>query len=180
MSSLLKDEATYSRVRMAVILAVFVISFLAASNSLISHEFRTNDKLSEYVAVVFSILAASLFAVVSIIGNPSMIMPGGSRHAWTSALDIQRELQKFNYLFVWYLLTLGLLVASEFVEHIHRFKLYWLTNFFVFFAVFGFLISLFVPSEFARIQHRRLQQEINSRTSSNRKTAKPTTNRTKN
>jgi predicted membrane channel-forming protein YqfA (hemolysin III family) len=157
------QKSQVSIVRILVVLTIAIAAGLASY--FLSDAFRLAEKPAEYIGVVFSILAASLFAVVSIIGDPGMIMPGSSRHAWVSAKEIQNELQKFNYLFIWYLLTLGLLVASELVEHAEMAGFYWVINVFVFFSVFGFLISLFVPSEFARIQRRRLQQEIDARSS---------------
>src|SRR3990167_6350659 len=71
---------------------------------------RLSEKPSEYIGVTFSILAATLFAVVSIIGDPGMLMPGNWRVGWESARSIQADLHRFNLLFLWYILTLGLLV----------------------------------------------------------------------
>lgn len=158
-------RGAYISFRIAIILAILIVSGYAGYY--LADEFRASEKPAEYIGVVFSILAASLFAVVSIIGDPGMIMPGSSRHAWESAKEIQKNLQSFNYLFIWYLITLGLLVATELIEYAQWANFYWLTNIFVFFAVSGFLFSLFVPSEFARIQKRRLEQEIDARTGKN-------------
>ena len=158
-----KAEGKISYKRITVLFGIFSIAGILSY--FFGDEFRLAEKPAEYVGLIFSILAASLFAVVSIVGDPGMIMPGSSRHAWVSAQNIQRELQNFNFLFIWYLITLGLLVISELIEHACYTKMYWVTNLFMFFSVVGFLASLFLPSEFARIQRRRLQQEINSRSS---------------
>lgn len=90
-------------------------------------------------------------------------MPGNSRKAWTSAKELHANLQIFNWLFLWYLVTLGLLVVSELIEHQRWWHFYWMHNVFVFFAVSGFIFSLFVPGEFAKLQKRRLEQEIEAR-----------------
>ena len=146
------------------ILALAVlIAISAATAYFFSDAVRLSEKPSEYIAVVFSILAASLFAVVSIVGDPSMIMPGNARAAWESAKAIQEDLQRFNYLFLWYLVTLGLLVITEVVEHQQAQCLYWVFYVFTFFATFGFLVSLALPFEFSQIQRSRLQQEFNAR-----------------
>jgi len=70
---------------------------------------RISEKPSEYIAVLFSILAASFFAVISIVGDPSMLLPGGRRIAWENAKSIQIELQKLNDTFTLHILTLLLL-----------------------------------------------------------------------
>jgi len=150
-----------SCVRVAVVAAILLIS--AGAAFYFGDDFRLSEKPSEYIGVVFSILAASLFAVVSIIGDPSMIVSGNSRHAWENGKVLQKEMQKFNILIIWYLLTLGFLVVSEVAEHSKYANFYWTTSALVFFATSGFLFSLFVPFDFAQIQRRRLQQEINAR-----------------
>ncbi|MER9854146.1 MULTISPECIES: hypothetical protein [unclassified Mesorhizobium] len=125
---------------------------------------RESEKPSEYIGLVFSILAASLFAVVSIIGDPSMLLPGNSRTAWENAKVIQADLREFNYLFIIYLSTLGLLVFSEIIEYKKLDNFYFIHNIFVFFAVFGFLISLALPFALSAIQKSRLENEIKART----------------
>lgn len=155
-----------SKGRIAFFAGAALISFAAAF--FFGAAWRDAEKPAEYTGVVFSVLAASLFAVVSILGDPSMILPGSSRRAWVSARELQKELQRFNLLFVWYLLTLGLLVISELIESAKMEHFYWVGNVLVFFTSFGFLVSLGLPREFARIQRRRLQQEIEARNGSSK------------
>lgn len=124
---------------------------------------RLSDKPSEYIGVTFSILAATLFAVISIIGDPSMLLPGNWRVGWESAKGIQSDLHRFNLLFLWYILTLGLLVASEIIEFKGYSCLYFVHNIFAFFVCFGFLVSLALPFALAKIQRERLDQEIEQR-----------------
>ncbi len=124
---------------------------------------RESDKPAEYIGVTFSILAASLFAVVSIVGDPSMLLSGNWRVGWESAKQTQRDLQKFNYLFLWYLITLGLLVFSEIVEYAAWLDLYFVHNILAFFATFGFVVSFGLPFELQAIQRQRLEQEIRQR-----------------
>lgn len=124
---------------------------------------RASEKPSEYIAVIFSILAASLFAVISIVGDPGMLISGSAKKAWQNARELQKELYKFYYLFYLYLITLGLLVASELAEHAGWCRLYWLSNLFTGCAIAGFLLSFRLPADFKALQKRRLEQEINSR-----------------
>lgn len=147
--------------RICVFGAILLISILTAW--LFGTDLQQAEKASEYIGVVFSILAASLLAVVSILSSPNMIVSPTARHAWEAAKEVQREIFQFNFLFFWYLLTLGLLVISEIVNKSKWEKFYCLNHVFLFFATSGFLVSFFVPGEFARIQQRRLEQEISSR-----------------
>lgn len=132
---------------------------------------KTSDRPSEFIGLTFSILAASLFAVISIIGDPSMLLPGSWRLAWEGAKSIQAELQRLNLLFVWYLLTLGLLVASEIVKHENWQSLDLIHNVLGFFAALGFIVSLALPFKLQSIQRERLEQEIKYRQEARAKAA---------
>ena len=124
---------------------------------------RLSENLSGFIGIMFSILAASLFVVMSIVGDPSMILPGNWRVAWESAKSIQSDLQRFSLLFVWYLLTLGLWVVAETIKAGSHDSYYFVYNVFAFFSCFGFIVSLALPFSLAAIQRERLNQEIASR-----------------
>ncbi|WP_299437852.1 hypothetical protein [uncultured Rhodospira sp.] len=124
---------------------------------------RESEAPAAYIGLTFSVLAASLFAVVSIIGDPGMLLPGNWRVAWESAKQIQGDLQRFNALFLLYIVILGLLVFSEIVEAKEWSHLYFVHNIFAGMSTFGFIVSLALPGELARIQRERLDQEIRSR-----------------
>lgn len=146
-----------------VVFLVGAVAISTAAGYYLGDVLRLSEKPAEYIGVTFSILAASLFAVVSIIGDPGMLLPGSWRVGWESAKAIQSDLQRFNLLFLWYVLTLGLLVFSEIVEHANWTNLYFIHNMFAFFAAFGFIVSLALPFELSRIQRDRLEQEIKHR-----------------
>lgn len=152
-------KVSYKKVSffVVVLLISLVISYF------FSCDLMASENASEFIGVIFSILAASLFAVISIIGDPSMLLPGGARSAWVSAKDIQREIQQFNLLFILYLIVLGLLVVCAVVKDNKEEKFFWLFHLLTFFSCFGFLVSLAIPFSLAGIQRRRLEQEIQSR-----------------
>ena len=123
-----------------------------------------SHKPSEYIGLIFSILAASLFAVISIISDPSLILPGNWRGAWEQAKDMQLRVFRFIYIFRLYLVVLGLLVSSEVVKSTMWTSMYFVHDFLAFFAVFAFFLSFFwLPIELADLQRLRLQREISSR-----------------
>lgn len=124
---------------------------------------RVSEKPSEYIGLVFSILAASLFAIISIVGDPGMLLPGSWRGAWEQAKDVQLRLLRLTYLFVLYLIVLGLLVASEVVEAKQLCDWYFLHDLLAYTAILAFILSLWLPFEIKDIQIKRLQQEIDAR-----------------
>lgn len=161
----MSSDRPVSKKRAAILILVIIASLVGGY--FLGDDVRIAEKPAEYVGLIFSILAASLFAVISIVGDPSMIVSGSTRTAWVNAKEVQKELHKFNFLFYVYLITLGLLVASELAEYAKFEKFYWLTNVFTGFAIGGFLWSLTLPSDFMNLQKRRLQQEIDSRAGNN-------------
>lgn len=150
-----------SRRRVSFLSAVIAIS--CAGGYFFGEALRLAEKPNEYIATIFSILAASLFAVVSIVGDPGMLPSGSTSAAWTTARDLQRQLHRFNVLFFLYLITLGLLVASEVIESAEYESFYWVTNIYAAFAIAGFLLSFALPFDFMALQKRRLEQEIKLR-----------------
>lgn len=122
-----------------------------------------SSQISQYVATILSILAASLFAVISILGDPSMLLGGNARVAWESAKDIQQDIQVFKYLFLLYIVTLGLLVFSA-ISNEAGIGIFYLVKYaYTFCAFFSFLVSLSLPFQFAAIQKSRLADEIDER-----------------
>jgi drug/metabolite transporter (DMT)-like permease len=151
-----------------IVFFVVVVALSIAGGYYLGDDIRAAEKPNEYIAVIFSILAASLFAVVSIVGDPGMLPSGSSATAWTNARELQKQLHVFNGLFLLYIFTLGLLVASEVIEHAKWEWLYWVTNVYAGFAIAGFLMSFALPFDFMALQERRMEQEINLRSSRNR------------
>lgn len=122
-----------------------------------------SEKPSEYIGLIFSILAASIFAIITIISDPSMLMSGSWRTAWENAKKVQEDIFGFNYLFLSYLITLGLLVVSEMIKAVSAEQFYFIFNIFSGVATFSFLWSFRIPFVLWDIQKKRLEQEINAR-----------------
>lgn len=124
---------------------------------------RLSPVASEYIGLLFSILAASVFAVVSIVGDPSMLLPGRRRLAWESAEAIQIQIQKLSVVFSVHLIVLLLLVISEIVRAHNFANFYWVFNLLGGLATLGFLLSFGLPFELGAIQRERLRSEIAKR-----------------
>lgn len=124
---------------------------------------RQSEKPSEYIGVTFSILAATLFAVISIVGDPSMILAGSWKTAWNSAKEIQIRLVRLKYLFLLYLVVLTLLIATEIVKFMKFVEFYWVYDVFGWMTVFSLIASYWLPFEIVQIQTQRLNDEITAR-----------------
>ena len=124
---------------------------------------RASEKPAEYIGLVFSILAASLFATISIVGDPGMLLPGSWRGAWEQAKDVQLRLLRLTYLFVLYLVVLALLVFSEIIEDRELTQWYFVHDVFAYSSMLAFILSLWLPFEIKDIQIKRLEQEIDAK-----------------
>jgi hypothetical protein len=114
------------------------------------------------IAAIFSILAGVLIAVVSILGDPSMLMDQSWRHTYLSAKEIQRKLQRNIDIFALYIAILATLFVFAMLEDrstgFYRFvqaTLFFLTT-------AGFFASLSLPMALVKIQRDRLDAAIKS------------------
>lgn len=129
---------------------------------------RVSEKPSEYIGLIFSVLAASLFATVSIVGDPGNLMRGGWRAAWEEAKSVQLRLMRLTYLFILYLIVLAFLVLSEIIEAMCLSSWYWVHSVFAWLSILAFIWSLWLPFEIKNIQVSRLEREIKNRKSGNK------------
>jgi hypothetical protein len=126
---------------------------------------RMSDQALNLIGLTFSILAAALFATVSIIGDPSMLLTGSWRTAWRSAQTIQIRILRLIYLFILYMIVLFLLVLAAMAKYIDPYLPKIVFNFLAFFSTLAFCISLWLPFELKEIQLTRLEHEIEARRS---------------
>ncbi|NNV30949.1 hypothetical protein GTF97_14490 [Roseobacter sp. HKCCD8767] len=127
---------------------------------------KGSDAALQFIGLAFSILAATLFAVVAIVGDPGMLLPGSRRVAWESLKEVQKKLQRLNVIFVIHLLTIFLLVVCSIVKNNNFEKLDALFSVLAFLATSGFLLSLTLPFELGTAQRLRLEQELSNRNKS--------------
>lgn len=112
---------------------------------------------------VFAILAAVLVAVISIIGDPSMLIPGSWRIGYVHAEQIQLRIARFSYLFLLYILTLLNCVIAMMAKDSE-----WNMSYEVFFSLsflssWSFLLSIPLPFSLMGIQRDRMKEVIKSR-----------------
>ncbi|MBX4954282.1 hypothetical protein HJB76_02075 [Rhizobium lentis] len=116
------------------------------------------DVLS-FIASIFSILAAVLLAVISILGDPSMLLDHSWRHSYISAEETQRKIHRQTDIFIVYvslLICLFVFMLSDPAAAI-----YWYVQHLAFFLTsLAFLASLTLPFTLKAIQKNRLDRAI--------------------
>jgi hypothetical protein len=117
----------------------------------------------EAIISIFSILAGVLVAVISIIGDPSMLLTGNWRLGFEHAKDIQKRISNYATLIAIYVVSLiGVLVLiiildSKTIGYDFLFTVVlWIVS-------FGLLLSIPLPYSLMAIQKERMTEEIKRR-----------------
>jgi len=116
---------------------------------------------------VFAILAGVLVAVISIIGDPSMLMPGNWRVGFEHAKDIQERISRFAHLFTLYLISIFLSLLAQFITDNKIENLDFVFDALMFFSVLSILLSIPLPYSLMSIQKDRMDEEIRRRKGKN-------------
>lgn len=137
-----------------------------AASSALSWQFAQSlpnspDVLS-MIATVFSILAAALIAIISILGDPSMLQDQSWRHNTVSSQETQRKLHRQTNLFIGYLLILCLLLGFMLTDK-DSVWFVWVQRATFFSVGVGFWQSLSLPATLKAIQRKRLEDAIGAR-----------------
>lgn len=149
------------RKRTIYIFLAAIISLLVSFYGAPSLEKTTNTISS--IIDIYAILAAVLVAVISIIGDPAMLIPGGWRVGHVHAQQIQRRIGRFSHLFLLYIVTLMLAIMTMTAKDNQsdiRNALYFG---FTFMASFSFILSLPLPYTLMKIQKDRMEEIIRKR-----------------
>ncbi len=137
---------------MAVAIASIVTYFFG---SLLKNE---ADVLS-FIASIFSILAGVLIAVISILGDPSMLLDHSWRHSYLSAAETQRKIHRQTDIFIVYVSLLISLFVFMLVDPAG--DLYWYIQHLSFFlTTLAFMASLSLPYTLRAIQKTRLDRAV--------------------
>lgn len=119
-----------------------------------------NEQAVTVIVTVFSILAGFLVAITTILSDPGPL----ARRTWRAMElyrdNVVRRLARQKWLFVLYLLTLGLILGSTLVERVWPALAVCLEHIYLGFAVTAFLVSLSLPWSLTRIQLDRYDERI--------------------
>jgi hypothetical protein len=125
-----------------------------------------NADLVLVIVTVFTVFAGFLIAVITILGDPTMIPEGSWRLAEARRDNIERRLRTHVWLFVLYLLTIGLLFSGVLIQSAldeHHSVRIWIERLYLFFGVFSFLLSFALPISLMTLQRARVDAEIERR-----------------
>ncbi|KAB2761729.1 hypothetical protein F9L00_12700 [Brucella anthropi] len=123
---------------------------------------QAEDTLSGILSV-FSILAGVLVAVISIIGDPSMLLSGSWRTGYTHAEQIQLRLARFSHLVFIYVLTLVLVLVATVLKENKIEGVTVVYQILMGFTVLAVILSLPLPYILMGIQKDRMTAEVSRR-----------------
>ncbi|MBB5703447.1 hypothetical protein FHS76_003350 [Ochrobactrum daejeonense] len=153
-----KREIEYGRIAYA---ASGVLISLGLSY-LFSDRLKNTADIISYVATVFSILAGVVIAIVSILGEPSMIAESSWRKDFYAAKEIQRKIHRHTDVFVLYIVLLSALFVFSLLSPSDSIFKYIQSSCF-FLISLSFWMSLSLPFSLKAIQQKRMNKAIASR-----------------
>ena len=124
--------------------------------------FSGNEEATQVIVTVFSILAGFLIAVMSLLGDQSII-PGSWKMSEASKSQIRNKLTRHKWLFYLYLSTLAVIFVStllkkEFPDWNNK-----LERVYFGLATTAFLLSFRLPSSLMSVQMDRVEAVVGMR-----------------
>lgn len=139
----------------------------ATVSSLVAFKFpsalMSSTTALEAIIAVFSILAGVLVAVISIVGDPSMLLQGNWRLAFEDAKDVQKKISNYANLIAIYIVDLLLVIVAIVLNDMKVGGFTWFYGAVTWLSVFGFLLSIPLPYSLMAIQSERMDAEIERR-----------------
>lgn len=143
------------------------ITASAVASGFLAYYFPTalqqSDNALEGIISVFSILAGVLVAVMSIIGDPSMLLTGNWRLGHEHAKEIQKRISNYALLIALYVIVLIGVLILMMIKEAHVEGYLWAFVIVQFGATLGLLLSIPLPFSLMAIQKDRMDQEIKRR-----------------
>lgn len=129
---------------------------------------RNNPEAIGALLTIFTVFAGFLVAIVTILGDPSLIPSGSWRSAENNRDEIEARIIRNVWLFTSYLVAIGLLfvaivlskIPTELVGESVRI---WIARAYIFFGAFSFLLTFALPHSLLRLQRARVDAEIERR-----------------
>jgi hypothetical protein len=122
-----------------------------------------NQDAINVIVTVFSILAGFLVALITLIGDPKSLPPGGWQVARLGCDRVYNRLTRQKWLFYIYLIALALIFLSMLLKKESP-KLNLITEYaYLFFSIMAFILSFKLPSTLMELQKERVEHEIEER-----------------
>ncbi len=111
---------------------------------------------------VFSILAGFLVAIMTLLGEPSLFSDQSWRADAVKRSNVYKRLVRHKWLFITYLLVLGLVFASTLItkKYPNADFVIWLERAYLGLACYAFIMSLILPSRLMNLQLARYDELI--------------------
>lgn len=157
MSDLAKRNIAWVRI------SYFLLALAASTGltALFGGKISNDPQLLGVIAAIFAILSGVLIAIISILGDPSMIMDKSWRLNYLTANETQRKLHRKIDVFVLYIALLAGVFWFALVDDKASSIYWWLQRAVFFLTVASFFASLSLPFSLIDIQKKRLQSAIN-------------------
>src|SRR5581483_10401799 len=120
------------------------------------------------LVTVMTVFAGFLVAIVTILGDPSLIPQGSWRIAESRRDAIEKRLIAHTWLFGCYLVAIALMFAAALlqkapIEMVGPEVRTWIGRGYLFFGVFCFLLTFGLPASMLKFQRARIDNEIENR-----------------
>ncbi|HEV2161975.1 MAG TPA: hypothetical protein VGR52_07070 [Stellaceae bacterium] len=120
------------------------------------------------IITVMTVFAGFLVAIIAIVGDPSLIPEGSWRVAENRRESIENRLIRHLWLFVLYLIAIGLLFVGALLNKApdsvvsEAWKM-WIERLYLFFGTSSFLLTFGLPTALWKFQLARIDAEIQRR-----------------
>lgn len=121
-----------------------------------------NEDARSVIVSVFSILAGFLIAVMSLLGDQS-VLPGSWRMAKVDKEAIRAKLVRQKALFYCFLLTLVLVFISTLTDNHYPETTKWVERIYFGFATTAFLLAFRLPAQLMDVQMTRVDAVVGAR-----------------
>jgi hypothetical protein len=123
-----------------------------------------NTEATQVIVTVFSILAGFLIAIMTLLGDQS-VLPGSWRIAEVTRTKIQVKLIRQKWLFYVYLITLTIIFVAALLRMKYPETTALLERIYLGFATSSFILSFGLPSTLMSVQMERVEAVIGARRS---------------
>jgi hypothetical protein len=122
-----------------------------------------NDQAINVIVTVFSVLAGFLVAIIAIVGDPILLPPGTWRAAEMERTKVNDRLIRHKWLFILYLLTLGVIFLAFLFKEEDPSLIVWFERLFLFLGTVAFVLSMRLPGALMQVQRERIDAVIEYR-----------------
>lgn len=122
-----------------------------------------NEAAINVIVTVFSILAGFLVGIIAVVGDVALLTPGSWRAVEINRNAVVNKLIRHKWLFVAYLMTLGLIFASMLLQKNWPSTTLWIERVYLTLGFVAFFCSVELPASLMRAQIERIDFEIEAR-----------------